>query len=640
MTTTTRSPRKGQAPSTRPRRPALPAPAARAKDARPRSSQARATARSRKRLVAMLIVLVMAFTVLAARVTQLQGLSRDRFVAVGESQRVRTMALPAERGSIFDRDGRELALSVRQSTVWADPRLVVDPMGASEALAPILKLEPAELQTRLTRKAAFVYLARKIDDASAQQVKDLNLAGISLIDEPQRFLPAGELAASLLGRVGLDNEGLSGLETKFEKALRGKPGRMVVERDPSGREIPGGVRQFVPSARGDDLVLTIDRSLQYETERALGAQILKANAHGGMAIVMQTRTGEVLAMANLRKGESGAIEPAPNNMALTNVYEPGSVKKMITISAALEENLIQPTDNLMVQSSIRVADHTFKEHDPHPTEQWSITDIVASSSNVGSIMIGQKVGKNRLDDYMRDFGFGERTPIEFPGESAGLLLDPKKYSGTSLATVSIGQGVAVTALQMLAAYNTVANKGVYVGPKLVKATIDTQGERQDTKPADTRRVISAETAGQMTSMLNEVVRVGTGKQAAIDGYTVGGKTGTARKPLEDARGYKPGAYVSSFAGFVPSEQPELTAIVMLDEPTTIFGGLVAAPVFAEIMRYALRQYRIPPPVAAPQAPASGVPATNPKDAQGVGEAGDPSDGSTTIAPSLSSRSTP
>lgn len=573
-----------------------------------------------RRLLGLLIVLLLAFTAVAVRVTQLQGISPDRYVAVGESQRVRHVALPAERGAIFDREGRELALSVRQSTVWADPRLVTDPLRVAEALAPVLGVEPAELQARLTRDAAFVYLARKVDDETAQQVRAMKVPGISLVDEPQRFLPAGDLAASLLGKVGLDNNGLSGLELQFEDELRGTPGRVVVERDPDGREIPGGVRQFAPSVQGADLVLTIDRSVQYEAERSLSAEIVKANAKGGMAIVMETRTGEILTMVNLKRAEDGTVEPAPNNMTLTNVYEPGSINKMITITGALEERLLRPSDRLLVPSTIRVADHTFKEHDPHPTEEWSITDIVANSSNVGSIMVGRRLGKERLDSYMRAFGFGKKTGLGFPGESAGILLDPDEYSGTSMGTMPIGQGVAVTAVQMLAAYNTVANDGVYVAPKLVKATIDSRGRHRDTGPAEQHRVISTRTARQMTAMLDEVTRVGTGKRAAIDGYTVAGKTGTARKPLEHARGYKEGAYVASFAGFVPSERPALSAIVILDEPYPIYGGVVAAPVFAEVMRYALRQYRIPPPTPA-RVPA--VPAASAAGTKEVGEGGIP-----------------
>jgi cell division protein FtsI (penicillin-binding protein 3) len=303
--------------------------------------------------------------------------------------------------------------------------------------------------------------------------------------------------------------------------------------------------------------------------------------------------------------------------------------------------VIKPDERLLVPNSIKVADATFSEHDPHPTQQWSITDIVANSSNVGSIMIGQRLGKERLDHYLRSYGFGEETDLHFPGESAGLLLDPKKYSGSSMGTMPIGQGIAVTALQMLSAYNTVANGGVYVAPKLLKATIDSDGTVHPTSPTDTRRVVSSRTAHQMTAMLNEVVRVGTAPLARIDGYTVAGKTGTARKPLEGARGYKTGAYISTFAGFVPSEQPELSAIVVLDEPTPIFGGLVAAPVFSQIVQYGLRQLRIPPPAVIPAQvadAAASVPKSNEKAAQGVGDAGDaqaPTASTTTIPPSTS-----
>ena len=567
--------------------------------------------------------MVVGFLLLAGRLVMIQGIAADRYVDVGESQRVRSVVLPAERGAIFDRNGYDLALTVGQSTVTADPRSVQDPLATAQALAPILGDKVGDLQDRLTKESSFVYLARKIDDATAQKVKDLALAGIDVIDEPERFLPAGDLASPLIGRVGLDNEGLSGLEGQFEKRLAGKPGKMTLEKDPDGRAIPGGLRQSRPSARGDDLVLTIDRSMQHETERALAAEIVTAKAKGGMAIVMETRTGEVLALANLATDpKSGAPRPADKNMALTNVYEPGSVNKMITISGALEEGVVRPQDELSVPGTIKVADHVFKEHDPHPVENWSITEVMANSSNVGSIMIGQKLGKDRIDRYLRAYGFGQKTGLAFPGESSGILLDPRKWSGTSIGTVPIGQGVAVTGMQMLAAYNTVANGGEYVAPKLVKATVGGDGRPQPTPASDRRRVISARTSQQVTAMLSEVVRVGTGKLAAIDGYTVAGKTGTARKPLEGARGYQEGAYVSSFAGFVPAERPELSAIVILDEPTPIFGGIVAAPVFAAVSRYGLRQFRIPPPPpAAPPAAAAGVSEASPEGAQGVGEAG-------------------
>jgi len=619
--TTPQKARGGNHPS---RRPAGTAPPRRPQPPRPRPRVAGAS--PKHRLIGLLAVMIVGALLVSARLTQVQIVSSDRYIAVGESQRVRKVELPAERGSIFDRDGRDLALSVPRETVIANPRLVSDPLASAQALAPILNEDMAKLQDLLSKDKAFVYLARRVPDDVAAQVKALGLPGVSFKTEPTRILPGGDLALSLLGMVGTDNEGLSGLEVQHEKILRGKPGYEVVERDPAGNDIAGGVREAEPSVRGDDLVLTLDRALQYETERALAAQIVSSNAKGGMAIVMHVKTGELLAVANLSV-EEGKVVPAQKNMTLTNVYEPGSVNKMITVSAALEEKLIEPDTRLIVPSTIKVADHVFKEHDFHPTEEWSITDIVANSSNVGSIMIGQQLGKTKLDRYMREFGFGRKTGIGYPGESGGILLDPAKYSGTSMGTMPIGQGVAVTAVQMLAAYNTVANGGVYVAPKLVKATIDTDGDRRDTPPSETKKVISAKTAKEMTAMLAEVIRVGTATRAKIDGYTVAGKTGTARKPLEGARGYKAGAYVSSFAGFVPAERPELSAIVILDEPTPIFGGIVAAPVFAQIARYALREFRVPPP----EVPLASVPKTSPKDAAGVGEVGAEDAPATTVA---------
>ncbi|MBW3613929.1 MAG: penicillin-binding protein 2 [Actinobacteria bacterium] len=556
---------------------------------------------SRHRLVALLVVSLVAFCALAGRLVFLQVTPPEQYRAFGERQLMKRMELPAARGAIFDRNGRELALSVRQATVWANPRQVTDPAAQAAALAPVLGVDAAALQDRLSRDAAFVYLARTVADPVADQVEALRLPGIHLVPEPKRFTPAGDLAAPVLGRVGTDNDGLSGLELQFEKVLAGRAGSQVVEQTPAGTPYDG-VRQRTPAVPGDDLVLTLDRSLQFETERALAAQIVSSTAEGGIAIVMESHTGEVLALANLvaNPNRKGPPIPAPKNLAVTNVYEPGSVNKLITIAAALEEGVVGAEERLAVPGTIKVADHVFKEHDPHPTVRWSVTDIMAESSNVGSIMIGQKLGKHRIDKYLRDFGFGERSGLRFPGESRGLMLDPDKWSGTSIGTIPIGQGIAVTAMQTLAAYNTVANGGEYVAPKLVKATVDAQGRSKPTPTSARRRVISPETAAEVTEMMSEVVRRGTGINAAIDGYTVAGKTGTARKPLDGVRGYKEGAYVSSFAGFVPAERPALTAVVMLDEPTPIYGGLVAAPVFAEVTRYGLRQFRIPPPPVSPE----------------------------------------
>lgn len=582
-------PRHGSRPARRPPHP----PVARARRAAARTRPAARPPAIRRRLTALLGVLAVLFAVVAARLVQVQAVSRSSYAAVGESQRLRSVVLPAGRGAIFDRNGRDLALSIPQQTIWANPHLVTDPAGAARALARVVGVDERVLRDRLSSDAGFVYVKRKVDDATAKKVKALDLDGVFFVDEPKRFLPAGDLALPVLGVVGLDNEGLAGLELQYEKRLAGRPGELSVERDPFGHEIPAGQREFVPAEPGDDLVLTLDRSLQYEVERSLRAEIEQANAKGGIAVVMNPRTGEILAMANLsRDPESGRVVPSVNNEAVTSVYEPGSVNKVITISAAIEEGLVAPDTTLAVPDHLLLGGHVFTDHDPHPVKQWTVTDVMANSSNIGTIMIGQKLGKQRIDAYLRKFGLGSKTGLGFPGEPRGLLLDPAKWSGSSMGSVPIGYGLAATALQMLGAYNTIANGGVWVAPKLVKATVDANGDQHPTPAPARRRVVSARTAEQVNAMLQQVVEHGTGTAAAIDGYTVAGKTGTARKPF--AGGYKQGAYMASFAGFVPAEDPQLSAIVVLDEPVPIYGGTVSAPVFADVAQYALRLFRIPP----------------------------------------------
>lgn len=599
----------------------------------------------RRRLFAVLLVAILLFTLVIGRLAQVQVLASDTYADIGENQRVHTVKLPAGRGSIFDRNGHDLALSVPQQTVWGDPQAIKDPYRTAALLAPVLDKPADDLQVLLTKPGRFVYLARKVTDDIAARIEALDLPGVSMYAEPKRFLPADDLLGGVVGAVGIDGEGLSGLELQYEEVLTGEPGRMILERDPGGRAIPGGTRSQTTPVRGDDLVLTIDRDLQHKVESSLTRQIVEADAKGGIAAVMDTRSGEVLALANLatKGGEKGGtVIGAASNVALTNVYEPGSVNKLITISGALEERLVSPTSSMVVGNSIKVSDSTFKEHEDHAVEQWNTTEIVANSSNVGTIMIGQQLGKDRLDQYMRAFGFGQNTGLDFPGESKGLMLDPKKYSGSSLPTIAIGQGIAVTAMQMLAAYNTIANDGVYVAPKMLKGTVDSAGEMQPTAASTTRQVVSTQTARQMGAMLQEVVRVGTGTEAQIVGYEVAGKTGTARKPRTDGPGYEEGAYVSSFAGFVPAEDPHITGIVILDQPTPIYGGLVAAPVFADVGRYALQEANVRP-VGAP-ADNHGVPRTDAKAAAGVGEADTPeaplAGSTTTVAPSSTSSSVP
>jgi cell division protein FtsI (penicillin-binding protein 3) len=558
-----------------------------------------------RRAMALLIVLSLGLSAVILRLTQVQAVSSSQYEKLGAGQRIREISLAAERGAIFDRNGVDLALSVNQQTVWANPKVVTDPVGYAAKLAPVLGMDQKVLADRLGQRShAFVYLARKVDDSTAEAVKKLGLEGVDFVPESKRFYPSGTLAAPVLGHVGIDNDGLAGLEVQYDKKLAGKPGELVVEQDPQGRRIPQGYSRLEPAVRGNDLILSLDQSLQYELERALVDAVGAATARGGLAVVADTRTGGILAMANVTGDGAGAARPSganEHNRAVTDVYEPGSTNKVITMAGALEDGLVTPETKLTVPDKLPMANAVFEDHEPHPPIPWSVTDILVNSSNVGTIMVGQKLGKNRLDHYLRAFGFGSRTGVGFPGEPAGLLLDPDHWYVTSMGTVPIGNGLAVSALQMLQVYTTVANGGLYRPPRLVEATIDADGVRHPVPMAEPRRVISPETAGKLSSMLTKVVQEGTGTNAAVPGYLAAGKTGTARKPMEGQRGYAAGKYVASFVGYVPAQDPRLAAVVVLDEPTPIYGGQVSAPVFARIMQYALRLDRIPPPPGSPPA---------------------------------------
>jgi cell division protein FtsI (penicillin-binding protein 3) len=597
--------------------------------------------RPRRRLAGALIVLLLCFAGITVRLVDLQAVGGQEYTSFGASQRFQQIALTADRGSIFDRNGNDLAVSIPQRTIWADPRLVEDPAATTAALTGPLGLDPAaslELTTKLGKSGAkFTYVARRVTDEVADQVKALELPGIFFLDEPKRFAPAGDLARSVLGKVGVDNEGLSGLEQQYDELLTGEPGQLIIEKDPGGRTIPGGEKELEPAQRGDDLVLTIDRSMQFETERALADQIAAKGAKGGVAIVSDPSSGEILALANLaRDPETDEIKAVGNNMAVTQVYEPGSVNKVITVAAALEEGLVQPSTELLVPDHLQVSDHLFTDHDPHPTTPWSITKILTESSNVGTIKLAQMLGKDRLDSYIRRFGLGSKTSLGFPNESAGILLDPKDYSGTSMGSIPIGQGISVTAMQMLYAYNVLANDGVYVPPKLVMETVGRDGSGRAVDAGAPHRVVSESTAARLRDMLANVVAEGTGTRGGITGYNVAGKTGTARKPLptggyQDAQGYH---YIATFAGFVPAERPELSIIVVIDEPVgDIYGGSVAAPVFADLAQYGLRLFRIPPPLvvraAAPDTAAAEAEATTTTEAERVRAAAATSTTSTT-----------
>jgi cell division protein FtsI (penicillin-binding protein 3) len=525
----------------------------------------------------------------------------DRYLAQGQRQRIRSTTLQVGRGSLLDRDGNHLALSLPQRTIFADPFLVEDPSATADLLAPVLGIDRDGLEQHLRQPGRFEILARTVPDQVADQVAELNLAGISSFEEFKRFNPSGNLARSLVGRVSKDGtDGISGLEETYDDVLRGHSGKITFERSRSGGTIAGGKQHLEPARPGSDLVLTIDQSLQFETEKVLADAVAQARSKGGMAIVSRPGTGEVLAMANVRTDpDTGEVAVTSENLAVTTAFDPGSVNKVITVAGAIEEEVVAPTDEIFVPYSLKVADHTFRDDHRHPDEPMSITDILADSSNVGTIKLAQSLGPEGVDRYLRKFGFGKATGLNLPGETRGLMLPVEDWSGTSIGSIPIGHGISVTAMQMLAAYNVIANKGRYLAPRLVDATIGTDGVRQELSRPDRSEVVTPETARAVRDMLTEVVERGTGKKAAVPGYTVAGKTGTARKALPDGRGYgKPGEYkyVSSFAGFVPAERPELSIIIVIDEPgaDSYYASDIAAPAFSRLAAVALRDLQIPP----------------------------------------------
>lgn len=605
--------------------------------------------RGRTRAFGLFAAIVVAFAAIVGKLTFIQGVNAQQYLAVGKSEWTSSVVLPGQRGGILDRNGDELAMSVMLPTVYADPHMVgaanVD--SDARALAPVIGVPVATLRSELSENNGFVYLARTVPTAEAAKVTELDLPGISTVEQPKRIYPAGQLASPLIGTVGTDDTGLGGIEYEYNSLLSGHPGKLVEETDPEGRPIPGGQQEYRAPVPGDDLVLSIDEPLQYDAEQALARAIVAAGAKSGIVLLMDSKTGEILADANLSmpgpgtsrtpavpvdipspqstttsapgasvKKKKPQVQPveASSASAFTQTYEPGSVNKLITISAALQEGVIKPSDKFTIPDTYYVAGTAFHDAEEHGTERWSVTSILANSSNIGTIQIAQRLGRKDLLKYIHAYGEGSRTDIGFPGESAGLL--PSYWSGTTLPTVAFGQGIAVTAVQMLAAYNTIANGGVYVAPKLVDGVIDADGRDHPTAPSPRHRIISAKVAAEMTTMLNQVVTVGTGTAANLSPYTVAGKTGTAEFPDPKTGQYIAGHYVASFAGFVPSEKPAITALVVIDD-TIDYGASASAPTFATVARDALQELKIPP--QKPKPPAPGVPIISPAEATGAGD---------------------
>src|SRR5215213_3830627 len=547
------------------------------------------------RLLALLSLSILAFMAISGRLVILQVFDAGSLDQAAARQRLTVIGLPATRGRIFDRNLGDLALSVPARSIWADPRLVKDKRATAARLSRILGVKQAKLADRLALKSHFVYLARKIPKQTGDVIQRLRLPGVFVEVDVARRYPSGSVAAQVLGFVDAQGNGAAGIEQQYDGLLRGHEGKIQLERDPQGRAIPQGRRSLEPAVPGTDLVLTIDQQLQYVTEQSLARAVREHKAKAGSVVVMSPRTGEILALANVPTFDPNRIArskpDARKNRAIADVFEPGSTNKTITAAAALQHGVVTPRTETIVPDNLPLCpEKTFHDSHSHAPELMTFADIVAKSSNVGTIMAARDLGKDRLYQAEVDFGYGRRSGVDLPGESPGIVRAAKDWYCTDLGTNAIGQGVAVTVLQMASVYATVANHGVLRAPTVLRGTVDARGRlaKADRRPG--RRVLSARTAKTLSRILEGVVEEGgTGTAAALEEWRVAGKTGTARKPDPNRRGYLPGAYVGSFIGFAPAERPAAVVAVVLDEPRPIYGGVVAAPVFREVAATALRR---------------------------------------------------
>lgn len=545
--------------------------------------------------IRLLRVLVIAFLVLIGGRAVALAASSD-LTKLAQRQQTRTITLPAHRGAIVDRHGVELAVGMPQQTVYATPRLLDDPAAATQQLCAALKIKKKKQQRALLavlsdEKSEFAYVVRKTAPDLAAAALKLDLPGVGAYAEEERAYPLKGSAAQVIGFAGVDNNGLSGIELQFEKELSGKAGARVAMCDPTGRALRT-LNQTDP-VPGADVRLTIDADIQYTAEDVLGATVRSSGAKGAVAVVMDPRNGEILAMVNapvLKNHAFGANAYNDRNRAVTDIYDPGSIFKMVTISGALADGVVKPTSKFTLPSMIRVADREINESHERGVVTYSVAEILQWSSNVGAVRIGQRMGEEDLYRWVTAFGFGQKTGINYPGETGGIVLPLEQWSGSSIGNIPMGQGVSVTPLQMADAVCAIANDGVAVPPRLVAQVGDGVAKAQKS-----RRVIPQRVARQVRQMLTKAVDAGTGTKGRIPGYKVAGKTGTSQKALSGGKGYSRINYIASFAAMVPADHPQLVVLVAVDEPrSSIYGGDIAAPAVQKIMSFAIQHLEIAP----------------------------------------------
>lgn len=533
---------------------------------------------------------LLCFLVVVGRAFWLQGVQGSSLASQAVYQQTEEVTVPGLRGDLLDRRGNKLAASEDAATIYATPYQVKNPPKAAAQLAPILDQPKGEVLEALTAEGGFSYVAQKVDLATAAKVEALDLEGIGQLPDSRRTYPQGEMAGQVIGAVGSENQGLTGLEAGEEDVLGGSDGERRIVNDALGEPIR--LETVEEAEDGEDVQLTLDPVIQRETERALAGVGEAYSPKGATAIVVDPRSSEVLAMANWPPVDPSNLEEASNddllNRATGFTYEPGSTFKAFTVAAALEEKTVTPTSEFTLPPVLQVADRTIEDSHPRGTETMSVATILAHSSNVGAATIGLGVGAPKFDKWIRRFGFGRPTGIQYPAEEQGLLLDLDEYSGSTLGNEAMGQGLSVTPIQMVAGYTAIVNGGMLRPPRLIKKIGD-----EPVEVPEGRRVLSPQVSGEVREMLEGVLAPGgTASEISVPGYTLAGKTGTAE--VAENGEYSDTKYVASFIGFAPADNPQLLAAVIVDQPQgEIYGGSVAAPAFGQIAEFALPYLGVP-----------------------------------------------
>lgn len=537
--------------------------------------------------------------IFAGRLVDLQAIKGSELASAALNQRLRTVQLPAERGSILDSSGAPLAITVDAKNVTADQTMITEPAVVAQALSPILGADADILAKRLTGNRRFIYVVKEVTPQTWQRISALRLPGIFGDDTARRIYPSGELAANVIGFVGDEGSGFGGYEFAFNEELDGTPGKSTYEKGPGGRAIPTGASVRVDAQAGIDIELTIDRDIQYVAQQAIAEAVESADAKDGTVVVMNPQSGQILALATVPTFDPNSPRQSPlenrNNRPLTSVFEPGSTGKVMTLAAVVNEGAANLDTPIKVPGSLQRGDKVFGDASAYDTLNLTLTGVMAKSSNIGTILAAERIGGKKLSQYLKKFGIGQPTGLNFPGESKGFVPEYKNWSPTSLPTIAFGQGFSVNAVQVASIYSTIANDGLRVEPSLVKRRIHEDGTSEAPKAPKTSRVVSRDTAIQIRAMLESVVgEGGTATNAKIPGYRVAGKTGTAQVLDGRTRGYG-NEIVASFVGMAPADNPQLVVAVFVSEPQNgRSGGELAAPVFKKVSSYALGALQIPP----------------------------------------------